>query len=152
MPPLHIKDIEPICASSYLGEKTTMAIPDAQDPVLDQHARAVLIQLSQADDGVPQRRDVVDTGEHPVLSGLGGEDDGADALNLHGGGISKLDGASHVGVELGEELPSTSHVVGGTGVKAPPASLVGAGAIAEKGVCLWLVEVEGSRCSRCRRA
>ena len=63
-----------------------MAIPDVQYLVLDLHARAVLIQLSQADDGVPQRGDVVDTGEQPMLTSLGGEDDGADALDLHGGG------------------------------------------------------------------
>jgi hypothetical protein len=36
--------------------------------VLDLHARAVLIQLSQADDGVPQHGDVVDVGEQPVLA------------------------------------------------------------------------------------
>src|SRR3954471_19729453 len=92
--------------------------------MLDQHAQAVLIQLSQADDGVPQRRDVVDASEQPVLAGLNGEDDGADTLNLHGGGIPELDGASHGGVKLGEELPSTGHVMGGAGVKAAPAGLV----------------------------
>jgi len=102
--------------------------------MLDQHARAVLIQLSQADDGVPQRGDVVDTGEQPVFSSLGDEDDRADTLNLHGRGIPKLDGASHVGIKLGEELPSTGHVVGGAGVEAPPRRLVLPGAIAEKSV------------------
>jgi hypothetical protein len=85
-----------------------------------------------------------------VLSSLGGEDDGADTLDLHGGGIPKLDGALHVGVELGEELPSTGHVMGGDGVEAPPVSLVVAGAVAEEGMCFWLVKVEESRCGRCR--
>jgi hypothetical protein len=118
--------------------------------MLDQHARAVLIQLSQADDGVPQRGDVVDASEQPMLSGLGGEDDGADALDLHGGGIPELDGASHGGVKLGEELPSTGHVMGGAGVEAPPAGLVLAGAVAKEGMSFWLVEVEESRCGRGR--
>ena len=86
-----------------------------------------------------------------MLTGLGDEDDGADALDLYGGGIPELDGASYVGVELGEELSSTGHVVGGAGVEAPPASLVAAKAIAEEGVRLWLVQVEESRCGRCRR-
>jgi hypothetical protein len=80
-----------------------------------------------------------------VLTGLGGEDHGADALDLHAGGISELDGASNAGVKLGEEVPSTGHVMGGTGVEAPPVSLVVAGAIAEEGVCLRLVEVEKCR-------
>jgi hypothetical protein len=35
--------------------------------------------------------------------------------------------------------------MGGTGVEAPPVSLVVARAIAEKGMCLWLVEVEKCR-------
>jgi hypothetical protein len=85
-----------------------------------------------------------------VLIRLSGEDDGADALDLHTGGIRKLDGASDIGVKLSEELPSTSHVMGGTGVKAPPVSLVVAGAIAEEGVCSRLIKVEESRCGQCR--
>jgi hypothetical protein len=50
---LHIKDVESICTSGYLGKKATMAIPNPQDSILDLHVRTVLIQLSQADDGVP---------------------------------------------------------------------------------------------------
>jgi hypothetical protein len=102
---LHIKDVESICASSYLGKKAMMAIPKPQDFILDLHVRTVVIQLSQADDRVPQRGDVVDSGEQPALTRLGGEDDGADALDLHAGGVPKLDGASNAGVKLGEELP-----------------------------------------------
>ena len=86
-----------------------------------------------------------------MLSHLGGEDDGADALYLHSGGIPELDGASRIGVELGEEFPSTGHVVGGAGVEAPPRSLVLPGAIAEKSVCFWLIEVDESLCDWSRR-
>jgi hypothetical protein len=84
-----------------------------------------------------------------VLTRLGGEDDRADALDLHTGGILKLDGASDIGVKLSEELPSTGHVMGGTGVEAPPVSLVFAGAVADEGMCSWLIKVEESHCSRC---
>jgi hypothetical protein len=42
---LHIEDVEPIGASSYLGKKATMAIPNPHDSVLD-HMQTVLIQLS----------------------------------------------------------------------------------------------------------
>jgi hypothetical protein len=59
-----------------------------------------------------------------VLTRLSGEDDGVDTLNLHAGGIPKLDGASDIGVKLSEELPSIGYVMGGTGVEAPPVSLV----------------------------
>jgi len=41
-------------------------------------------------------------------------------------------------------------VMGGAGVKAPPVSLVVVGAVAEEGVCFWLVKVEESRYGRCR--
>ena len=77
-----------------------------------------------------------------------GEDDGADALDLHGGGVPELDGASNAGVELGEELPLPGHVVGGAGVKVPVVDLVVAGLVAEEDVGPRLVEVEergGSR-------
>jgi hypothetical protein len=84
-----------------------------------------------------------------VLTRLDGEDDGADALDLHTGGIPKLDGASDIGVKLSEELPSTSHVMGGAGVEASPISLVVAGAVVEEGVCSRLIKVE-SHCDRCR--
>ncbi len=81
-----------------------------------------------------------------MLTRLGGEDDGTDALDLHVRGIPKLDGASDIGVKFSEELPSTGHVMGGTGVEAPPISLVAVGATAEEGVCPWLIKVEESRC------
>jgi hypothetical protein len=60
---LHIENIESIGASGYLGKKAMMAIPNPHDFVLDLHRRTALIQLSQADDRVPQRGDVVDSGE-----------------------------------------------------------------------------------------
>jgi hypothetical protein len=81
-----------------------------------------------------------------VLTRLGDEDDGADALDLHAGGIPKLDGASDIGVKLSEKLLSTGHVMGGAGVKAPPVSLVVARAVVEEGVCSRLIKVEESRC------
>jgi hypothetical protein len=147
---LHVEDVESIGASSYLGKKATMVIPNPHDPVLDIHTRTVLIQLSQADDRVSLRGDVIDSGEQSVLTRLSGEDDGADALDLHAGGVPKLDGASNIGVKLSEDFPSTDHVMGGTGVEAPPASLVLARAVADEGMCSQLIKVEESRCGRCR--
>jgi hypothetical protein len=147
---LHIEDIESICASVYLGKKTMMVIPNPHDSILDLNTRTALIQLSQADDRVPQRGDVVDFGEQSVLTRLGGKDDRADALDLYAEGIPKLDRASDIRVKLSEELLSTGHVMGGTSVEAPPVSLVVAGAIAEEGVCSRLIKVEDSCCGRCR--
>jgi hypothetical protein len=97
---LHVEDIESIGASIYLGKKAMMAIPNPHDTVLDLHTRTTLIQLSQTDDRVPQCGDVVDSGEQSVLTRLGGEDDGADTLDLHAGGIPKYDGVSDIGVKL----------------------------------------------------
>jgi hypothetical protein len=81
-----------------------------------------------------------------VFTRLSGEDDGADTLDLHAGGIPKLDRASNIRVKLSEEFPLTSHVMGGTGVEAPPVRLVIAGAIAKEGVCSRFIKVEESRC------
>jgi hypothetical protein len=110
---LHVKDIKSIGASGYLGKKATMTILNPHDSVLDLHMRITLIQLSQADDGVPQRGDAVDSGEQSVLTRLGGKDDGADALDLHAGGVPKLSRASDTRVKLSEELTSTGHAMGG---------------------------------------
>jgi hypothetical protein len=141
---------ESIGAFGYLGKKTMMAIPNPHDSILDLHTRIALIQLSQADDRVPQHGDVVDSVEQSVLTRLGSEDDRADTLDLHTGGIPKLDGVSDIRVKLSEELPSTGHVKGGAGVEASPVSLVVAGAVVEEGVCSRLIKVEESRCGRCR--
>jgi hypothetical protein len=130
---LHVEDIESIGASGYLSKKATMAIPNPHDSVLDLHTRTALIQLSQADDRVLQHGDVVDSGEQSVLTRLDGEDDEADALDLHTGGVPELDGASDIGIKLSEKLSSTDHVMVGASVKAPP---VIAGAVVEEGVCL----------------
>jgi hypothetical protein len=146
----HVEDIESIGASGYFGKKATMTIPNPHDSVLDLHTRTTLIQLSQADDRVSQRGDIVDSGEQYALTRLGGEDDGANALDLHAGGVPELDGASDIGVTLNEELLSTSHVMGATGVEAPPVSLVIVGAVAEEDVCSRLIKVEESRCDQCR--
>jgi hypothetical protein len=146
---LHVEDIESIGASGYLGKKVTMAIPNPHDSIFDLHTRTTLIQLSQADDRVPQHEDIVDSGEQSVLTRLGSEDDRADALDLHAGGIPKLDEASDIRVKLSEELSSINHVMGGAGVEAPPVSLVVAGAVTEEGVCSRLIKVEESRCGRC---
>jgi hypothetical protein len=146
---LHIEDIESIGASDYIGKKATMAISNPHDSVLYLHTRTALIQLSQVDDGVSQRRDVVDSGEQSMLTRLGSEDDRAKALDLHAGGVPKLDGASDIGVKLSEELTLIGHVMGGAGVEAPPISLVVAGAVTELGVCSRLIKMEESRCGRC---
>jgi hypothetical protein len=85
-----------------------------------------------------------------MLTRLGGEDDETDALDLHVGGVLKLDGALDIRVKLSEEHPSTGHVMGGADVKAPPVSLVIAGAVTDEGVYSGLIKVEESRCRRCR--
>jgi hypothetical protein len=85
-----------------------------------------------------------------MLTRLDGKDDGADALDLHTGGVPKLDGASDIEVKLSEELLSIGHVMGDASVEAPPISLVVAGAVVEEGVCSRLIKVEESRCGRYR--
>jgi hypothetical protein len=75
-----MENIEAIGASVHLGKKSSMSIPDAQYPMLDLHAQAILIQLYRVDDGVSQRGNVVDTGEQPVLASLSGEEDRAQTM------------------------------------------------------------------------
>ena len=80
-----------------------------------------------------------------MLTRLGGEDDGANTLDLHAGGIPKLNGALDARVKLGGELPSAGHVMGGASVEDPSINLVATGAVAEGSMCPRLVEVEKGR-------
>jgi hypothetical protein len=77
-----------------------------------------------------------------VLAGLGCEDDGADILDVHGGGVPELDGASHVGVQVGEVLSLPDHVVGGAGVEVPATDHAVAGPSGTKDMGARFVEVE----------
>jgi hypothetical protein len=87
---LHVEDIESIDASGYLGKKTMMTIPNLHDSILDLHTRTALIQLSQADGRVPQRGDVVNSGEQSVLTRLSSEDDGCSCYRLRiEGGVGR---------------------------------------------------------------
>ena len=80
-----------------------------------------------------------------MVNRLGSEDDGANSLDLHTGGVPKLNGASDTRVKLGEELPMTGHVMGGAGVEDPPINLVAAGAVTEGSTRPRLIEVEEGR-------
>lgn len=85
-----------------------------------------------------------------MLASHGDENDGANALDVHGRRVTELDGAAYVNVQVGEVLPAPSHVVCGTIVEEPTVDLVVAGTIAEEDVCTRLVEVEESHHGRCR--
>uniref|UniRef100_A0A0A9DUI7 Uncharacterized protein n=1 Tax=Arundo donax TaxID=35708 RepID=A0A0A9DUI7_ARUDO len=67
------RDVEPIPPTVHLGDEMALAIPDAQDAILNQHLRATLIELADTDDAVLQARNEVDVGERLVLTVLPGE-------------------------------------------------------------------------------
>jgi hypothetical protein len=90
---LHMKHVQPVAPTVDLGEKTTMAVPDPEHPLINLHPRATLVEMTETDDGVPEGRDVVDPMEQLVLAGLGHEHDGPDTTNLHRRLIAELDGA-----------------------------------------------------------
>jgi len=53
-----------------------------------------------------------------------------EGLDAYSGGVSKPDGATYVGVQVGEELPPSGHVVHGAGVEVPAVDPVVVGAVA----------------------
>jgi hypothetical protein len=57
-------------------------------------------------------------------------------------GVAELDGASNVGVQVGEELPPPRHVVRRTTIQEPAVNLVVARAVVKKDARARLVEVE----------
>jgi hypothetical protein len=92
---LHMEHVKAVASPVHLGEEAATSILDAHHAILNFHPRAILVQLPDANDGVPQGQDVVHPGEKTVLPHLGLEDDLADALDLDGGGFTELDGALH---------------------------------------------------------
>jgi hypothetical protein len=139
---LHVKHVQPVAPAVDLGEKTTAVVPDPEHPSVNLHPRATLVELAEADDGVPEGRDVVDPMEQLVLASLGHEHDGPDAADLHRGLIVELDGALDAAVQVGKVPGASCHVVRGIAVEVPSLELVVVGAIAEEGSRMRLVDVE----------
>ena len=77
------KDIEAVLCPVHPGEESLLVIPNTEHSSFDLHARTALIQLTEADDRVPNRWNVVYTGEEPVPAHLGTKEDGANSLDLH---------------------------------------------------------------------
>jgi hypothetical protein len=142
---LHVKHIQSAALAVDLGEKATAAVPDLEHPSVNLHSRAALVELVEADDGVPKGRDVVDPMEQLVLAGLSHEHHGLDAVDLHRGLIAELDGAPGAAVQVIEVPNTPDHVVRGTAVEVPSLELVVVGAVAEESLCAWLVDVEQGR-------
>jgi hypothetical protein len=86
-----------------------------------------------------------------MLAGLGREDDKADTLDLQGRGITKLDKAAHVRVQVGEEFLLSGHAVHSTGVEVPAIDLVIVGHVVEEDVGAQHVKMEQSSCRQCGR-
>ena len=72
---LEVEDVEVVRTSPDLDQKPAAPILDPQHALVDLRLRATLVQLLEAHDRVAQCRDVVDTMKHPMLAGLGLEDD-----------------------------------------------------------------------------
>jgi hypothetical protein len=139
---LHVKHVQPITPTIDLGEKTTMVVPDTEHPSVNLHSQAALVELVEADDGVPEGRDVVDSREQLVFAGLTHEHDGPDATNLHRGLVAKLDEAPNVAVQVGEVPNAPSHVVRDAVVEVPSLELVVIRVVAEECLHVRLMDVE----------
>jgi hypothetical protein len=120
---IHVKHVHPIAPVVDLGEKVNAAVPDPKHPSVNLHPRVALVELIEADDGVSEGRDVVDSREQLVLAGLTHEHNRPNAADLHRGLITELDGAPDAAVQV-EEVPDTpGHVVRGTASRYHPSSL-----------------------------
>ena len=53
---LQVQKIKPVTEKRYLGEETQFPVSDQQHSVTDQHLRASLVQLPEADDAGAQLR------------------------------------------------------------------------------------------------
>jgi hypothetical protein len=106
-----LQDIEAILGMVYLGQQLALAIEDVEDTAVDRHLAAPLVQLADADDVFAELGDVVDIRRCSVLPRLAVEEDCPTTTNVHGGVVAELDCADNTGVELGEGLAISRHVV-----------------------------------------
>lgn len=72
---LKMQFVEAIPAAPYASKESTLLIPYVQHTSPDQQARVALVELTDADDRVPQARDVVDAVEGLVFAVPASEDD-----------------------------------------------------------------------------
>jgi hypothetical protein len=139
---LHVKHVHPIVPAVDLGEKMTVAVLDPEHPLVNLHPRATLVELAEADDGVPVGRDVVDPMEQRVLTSLGHEHDGLNVTDLQHGLVAELDGALDVEVQVGKVSDTSYHVVCGTTIEVPSLELVIVRIVIMEGSHVRLVDVE----------
>jgi hypothetical protein len=116
---VHVKHVKPIAPVVDLGEKATAAVPNLKHASINLDARATLVNLAEADDGVLDGRNVVDSREQLVLVGFTHEHDGLNAIDLHRGLIAELDGALDAADQVGEVPNAPGHVVCGATIEAP---------------------------------
>jgi hypothetical protein len=140
-----VKHVQPVAPSVHLGEKVTTAAPDPEHPSVNLDSQATLVELTMADDGVPEGRDVVDPLEQLVLAGLTHEHDGPDVVDLHRGLVVELYGAPNATVQVGEVPDASGHVVCGATIEVPSLELVIVRAVTEESLRVWLIDVEQGR-------
>jgi hypothetical protein len=111
--------VQPRRFSLDLREQLVVLIKDPQHAMVDVNATPYLIELAETNDARPQPQNEVYSGEGTVTSILVGEDEGALAFNLGDGTVTELDRAPDLEIDLGKDVPRTSHMVGCAGVEDP---------------------------------
>jgi hypothetical protein len=137
-----VKHVQPVVPVVDHGEKATATVPDPEHPSINFHSRATLIELVEANDGVSEGWDVVDSSDQLVLTGLTHKHDGPDAADLNCELIAELDGVLDSVVQVGEVPDAPGHVVHGTAVEVPSLELIIVRAVTEERLCAWLIDVE----------
>lgn len=120
-----VEHVEPAGGAGNLGQELPVLITHAKESTADEGLAPDLIELTHADDVCLQLRDEIHVGEGAVLTVLTVEDDSPAALDPHHRAITKLDGATDGGIEIGEGGLGARHVVGRASVDhLPPVILL----------------------------
>jgi hypothetical protein len=139
---IHVKHVHPVAPVVDLGEKVNAEVPDPEHPSVNLHPRVALVELTEADDGVSEGRDVVDSREQLVLAGLTHEHNRPNDVDLHRRLITELDGAPDAAVQVSEVPNTPGHVVRGTAIEVSSLELVVVGVVAEESSHVRLIDVE----------
>jgi hypothetical protein len=114
--PVHVEmeHVQVTCTTLHLGGQSPCVIPQLEETALQYDLVSHLLHLLEADDISLKARDVLDSCQSLVSTGLALDQDRAVSLYIGHRSISKMNNAVNPEINLREHHAHTRHVVGCT--------------------------------------
>jgi hypothetical protein len=97
---LQLQDVEPVRGAWYSSEHMQLLVTDLQCSKLEVDAASTLLELPKANYISPESRNVVHSGQPPMIAAFAEEEDGALPFDLNNRAISELHRTTNPEVKL----------------------------------------------------